>query len=358
MLTINVFSIEQPGGTFYYGKVKTSELIGKLDIRRRSVHADGIQRNLGAGRVSEISDYLSTADAILPTPIVVSVESAELLTGEHEGHVMQIHAREDGVWGEIIDGQHRYEGLRNSRAFSEFEIPVCIFVKLMIEDKATVFSTINSTQVKVPKSYIYDLFDYTDANIPAKFGHDICKTLNYDKDGPVSRRIKMLGRKLNDTEILSQAALVDAIIPLISRNEKQDEQRARSDQPLLGDESLPLRQLYLNRDIVVFSKILRNYLQALKLVAGENWEKYVLRSIGIKVFMRVLGYLAPQGLESGDLSRTFFQLSLEPIKNEIQQCSTRGGTNKPIEDATVERLISALEDARNVSMTTSSGEKE
>jgi len=347
MLKINVFPVEQPGGTFYYGKVSTLDLVGKLDIRRRSLHADGIQRNLGTGRVGEITDYLSTADAILPTPIVVSVESAELLTDAHQLKVMQIHTREDGVWGEIIDGQHRYEGLRNTRSFDNFEIPICIFVDLMIEDKATVFSTINSTQVKVPKSYIYDLFDYTDANIPAKFGHDICKTLNYDKEGPLSRRIKMLGRKLNDTEILSQAALVDAIIPLISRNEKQDEQFARNGKLLIEDESLPLRKLYLNGDTVVFSKIVRNYLFALKSASGITWENYVLRSIGIKVFMHVLGYLAPLGLEEGDLSRNFFFSKLEPIKEEILRCSTRDGTNKRVEDETVERLTQALKSAND-----------
>lgn len=341
-MDVQVFPIEQPGGTFYYAKFKAADLLGKLSIRRRSTHADGVQRDLTAKRIREISDYLSTADAILPTPLVVSVESAQLRMDEHGRNFMEIPAAEGTPWGEIIDGQHRYEGLRNTKLFDEYEIPVCLFIDLGIEDKATVFSTINSTQVKVPKSYIYDLFDYTDANTPTKFGHDVCKTLNYDEDGPLARRIKMLGRKLNDTEILSQGALVDAIVPLISKNEKQDDRNARDKQPLLPDSTLPLRQLYLQGSTVVFSKIVRNYLTALRDISESNWEKYVLRSVGMKVFMRILGHVAKQGLEEGNLSREFFHSRLFPIREEILDCSTAEGTNKRSEDAAVERLTRAL----------------
>lgn len=344
MLEINVFPIEQPGGTFYYGKCKAQDLLGKLNVIRRSTNADGVQRDLTGRRTREIADYLSTADAVLPTPLVITVESAELHTDEHGFQVMQIPTREGSPWGEIIDGQHRYEGLKSAAPFHQYEVPVCIFVNLMVEDKATVFGTINSNQVKVPKSYIYDLFDYTDKNTPTKFGHDVCKTLNYDQDGPLSRRIKMLGRKLNDTEVLSQGALVDAIVPLISKNEKQDDRSARDNQPIQPDPSLPLRQLYVEGNTIVFSKIVRNYLQALKEVAGENWEKYVLRSVGMKVFMRILGYVAKRGLDEGNLSRDFFHSHLSPIQAEILSCTTEDGTNKRAEDTTVERLTKALMD--------------
>lgn len=341
MIEIAVFPIEQPGGAFYYSKIRTRDLVGKLSIRRRSTHADGVQRDLAVKRIREISDYLSTADAILPTPLVISVPSAELRTVNGD-HYLQIPTTEDSPWGEIIDGQHRYEGLRHTDNFEQYEIPVCIFIDLSIEDKATVFSTINSTQVKVPKSYIYDLFDYTDSNTPIKFCHDICKTLNYDEDGPLSKRIKMLGRKLNDSEVLSQAALVDAIVPLISRNEKLDDKQARSNERLQPDDALPLRQLYIDDNILVFSKILRNYFQALKDVSEHNWEQYVLRSVGVKVFLRLLGQIVRKGLEEGNLSRDFFFDILVKVKSETLACTTTDGTNKRAEDAAVERLSAAL----------------
>lgn len=341
MLEISVFPIEQPGGAFYYSKIKTRDIVGKLSIRRRSTHTDGVQRDLAVKRIREISDYLSTADAILPTPLVISVPSAELRT-DNDDYYLQIPTTGDSPWGEIIDGQHRYEGLRHIDNFDQYEIPVCIFIDLSIEDKATVFSTINSTQVKVPKSYIYDLFDYTDSNTPIKFCHDICKTLNYDESGPLSKRIKMLGRKLNDSEVLSQAALVDAIVPLISKNEKLDDKQVRNNERLQPDETLPLRQLYIDGNTLVFAKILRNYFQALKDISEHNWEQYVLRSIGVKVFLRLLGRIVRKGLEEGNLSQDFFFSILTKIKPEALACTTADGTNKRAEDAAVERLSAAL----------------
>jgi DGQHR domain-containing protein len=340
-MEIQVFPIEQPGGTFYYSAIETKYIVNRLSIRRRSVRADGVQRDLAVKRIREVSDYLSTADAILPTPLVISVSGAELRYADGISY-LQIPMDDESPWGEIIDGQHRYEGLRNTVNFDRYAVPVCIFIDLSIEDKATVFSTINSTQVKVPKSYIYDLFDYTDANTPIKFCHDVCKTLNYEEDGPLFKRVKMLGRKLNDTEVLTQGALVDAIIPLITKNEKNDDRIARAKEKLQADQTLPLRDFYLNGDTIAFSKILRNYLQALKEQSDTNWEKYVLRSIGVKVFMRLLGHIAQEGMDKEDLSRVFFLTRLLMVKPQILQCTTASGTNKRTEDTTVELFISTL----------------
>lgn len=344
MIEIDVFPIEQPGGTFYYSKIKTKDLVNKLSVRRRSTNDDGVQRDLALKRIREISDYLSTADAILPTPLVISVTEAELRTRDGK-YYLQIPTVGDEPWGEIIDGQHRYEGLRHTDNFDLYEIPTCIFIDLSIEDKATIFSTINSTQVKVPKSYIYDLFDYTDSNTPIKFCHDVCKTLNYDRDGPFFKRVKMLGRKLNDSEVLSQGAVVDAIIPLITKNDKLDDKHVRNNGKLESDKALPLRQLYIDGNTLVFSKILRNYFQALKECAEQKWELYVLRSIGIKVFMRLMSTVVQRGLEDGDLTQEFFFNILSKIKPAILECTTDEGTNKQVENATIERLIGALSEA-------------
>ena len=345
-LSFAVFSIDQPGGTFYYAKIKASDLKNSLIVRRRSTDAEGVQRDLTVKRIREISGYLELADAILPTPIVISVPTAEL-SDLPSGLKMTIPIPDSGKWGEIIDGQHRYEGLNLAKNFGDYEIPICIFVDLGTEDKAEVFSTINSTQVKVPKSYIYDLFDYTDKNIPAKFCHDVCKTLNYDENGPLYKRVKMLGKKLNNSEVLSQAAVVDAILPLITKNEKTDERLARDDKVLAFDPSLTLRELYIQKDVVVFAKIATNFLTALKDVAGEVWDSYVLRSVGFKVFMRVLAYLAVDGIAKGELSQDFFHRRLLIASEAIASCSTIEGTNKRAEDSAVDRIMKSLASITN-----------
>ncbi|MGP9827369.1 DGQHR domain-containing protein [Ectopseudomonas khazarica] len=339
-LDLPFFPIEQPGGTFYYTKIPGKHIKDRLIIRNRSKYEDGVQRDLNKSRTHEISEYLSLADAVIPTPLVISVNLKNIK--ELDSNTITLHTDEDGIFGEIIDGQHRYEGLKKSKNFEESDIPICIFAELSLEDKADIFSTINSTQVKVPKSYIYDLFDYTEENTPIKFCHEVCKTLNYDSSGPLFRRIKMLGKKLNDEETLSQAAFIDALLPLITKNIKEDTARARNRDNLENDSEVPLRHLYISNNITAFSKITTNFLRATRNASGANWENYVLRSIGIKVFARLLGHMAPEGFKNNSLTIDFFFNRLSKIEDIILSCSTKSGTNKGVEDKTVETLITAL----------------
>src|SRR5690606_8564321 len=156
------------------------------------------------------------------------------------------------------------------------------------------------------------------------------------------RRIKMLGKKLNNEETLSQAAFIDAMLPLISKNIKEDTARARNKENLNDDRNLPLRHIYISKNITVFSKIMTNFLKATRNVSGPNWENYVLRSIGIKVFFRLLGHIAPEGFKNNNLTTEFFLEKLTHIENIILACSTKSGTNKGVENKTVEMLIAAL----------------
>ncbi|HID9776544.1 TPA: DGQHR domain-containing protein [Pseudomonas aeruginosa] len=337
-LNLTYIEIEQPGGTFYYTKVKAYEIIEKLDIKNRIKHEDGVQRELNKKRTSEIAEYLSLADAVLPTPIVISSKSVIAKNGSE----LLLALDEDGNYGEIIDGQHRYEGLRKSNDFLNFDVPLCIFVELSTEDKASIFSTINSTQVKVPKSYIYDLFGYSEDNTPIKFAHNVCKTLNYEEKGPLFRHIKMLGKKLHDEEVLSQAAFVDAIIPAFSKDIKKDTNALRQKKQLDPDPTLPLRTLYIENNILIFSKLLSNYMRALQSVSEETWKGYILKSIGIKVFSRLFSVICPYALKKGNAKVEYFSFVLSHIKQQINECSTENGTNKRAEEITFEKLRAAL----------------
>ncbi|EPB6481577.1 MULTISPECIES: DGQHR domain-containing protein [Pseudomonas] len=337
-LHLTYIEIEQPGGTFYYTKVKAIKIIDKLDIKNRIEYEDGVQRDLNKKRTSEIAEYLSLADAVLPTPIVISSKNVTTRNGSE----LILTLDESGNYGEIIDGQHRYEGLRKSSDFFNFDVPLCIFIELSTEDKASIFSTINSTQVKVPKSYIYDLFGYSEDNTPIKFAHNVCKTLNYEEKGPLFRHIKMLGKKLHDAEVLSQAAFVDAIIPAFSKDIKKDTYALRQNKQLDPDPSLPLRTLYIENNILIFSKLLSNYMRALQSVSGETWKGYILKSIGIKVFSRLFSEICPYALKKGNAKTEYFAFVLSHIKQQINECSTEHGTNKSAEESTFEKLRTAL----------------
>ena len=90
----------------------------------------------------------------------------------------------DSKIGEIIDGQHRINGLKESGLASKFSLPVVFMVDLDSYQKAYVFSVINSKQVSVPSSLIYDLFALSKNRSPFKTCHEITRALNRSENSP------------------------------------------------------------------------------------------------------------------------------------------------------------------------------
>ena len=82
---------------------------------------------------------------------------------------------ETKCFAEILDGQHRMAGIRESGDF-DYELPVIIMFSLREEQKGYVFSTINGNQAKVDRSLIYDLFDLNETPSPYKTCHHRCRT--------------------------------------------------------------------------------------------------------------------------------------------------------------------------------------
>ena len=78
------------------------------------------------------------------------------------------------------------------------------------EEKAYVFSIINSKQTKVSSSLIYDLFSLSQHRSPTKTAHEIARALNRNTESPFYKRLKMLGKKIEgeDKATLSQGTFV------------------------------------------------------------------------------------------------------------------------------------------------------
>lgn len=68
-------------------------------------------------------------------------------------------------------------------------------IDLTEEEKAYIFSTINSNQTKVDKSLIYDLFDLSKTRSPFKTAHYIARNMNTETNSPFKNKLKMLGKK-------------------------------------------------------------------------------------------------------------------------------------------------------------------
>lgn len=313
-------SVTQPLGTFYIATLRAGELIASVDILRRGLDEEAqknVQRELSGNRVEEISAYAQEPDAAFPTSIIVSAYPQYVRPSSDgqclffgaipdepnapltEANVGDLPA--DGKLGQVIDGQHRLMGLReagagnpNSKLYS-FEIPVVFMMDLDDHDRAYVFSTINSKQTRVPTSYIYDLFGLSKYRSPKKTCHQVARTLNSKKGSPFYQSLKMLGKKNQPTETLTQGSFANYLLPLISRTPEADASALKDGKEILLDPRAIFRKYFIeNRDETIVA-LLEMYFTAVRRVyplAWENSEDYALkRTVGFAALMHALRHI-------------------------------------------------------------------
>jgi DGQHR domain-containing protein len=333
---VRYFEFSQPGGTFFACTIRADQIVGLLDIRRRSDNpSDGIQRDDNARRVADIAEYSNSDDAIFPTPIIVSARSEDFVFKNGELRVIGLTSKRSV--GHVLDGQHRILGLRGAAADIQRRISLLIVFAFDIDRyaEALIFATINGNQRQVPKSLMYDLFSLHPGRSIEKTCHEIVKSLNEDSTSPFHARIKMLGRKANDSETLSQAAFVDHVRLLID-----------------GDKA-PLRQLYLSKEDWAIRKIVATFFSALDSSVEESEREqddlrtFFYRTTGFGGAVKALVVLAKAGVIQGDLSKDWFR----PITNRfVQHFKTPKGVGNSAMLDVQDQLVGAAEVVTGLSL--------
>ena len=192
-----------------------------------------------------------------------------------------------------------------------------------VEEKAYVFSTINSTQTKVSMSLIYDLFDLSTKRSPQKTAHEIARSLNKIENSPFYNRLKMLGKKEPDQcfATLSQGTFVKQLLTLISRDPDEDISRIKRGM-VLSRYNLPFRLYFIEERDDVILKILMNCFTALKVVFADEWKnpmKNVLwKTTGYGAIIKAFPYLYDRGAERKDLSQDYFIYCFENLKRYME----------------------------------------
>lgn len=321
MKTVSYIEIQQPIGTFYLTALPAETLLKVVDVRPRTIQGEGIQREKSTDRVKAVSEFCSDPDAIFPTPIIISVDqNAKVVLNED---AKTISLSEDSLIGEVIDGQHRLWGIDRSSFVKEFELPVVFMFDLTTEEKAYVFSTINSNQVKVNKSLIYELFDVSTYRSPQKTVHQIARAMNYDTSSPFYNRLKMLGKKerQQNEATLSQATFAKSLLMLITRNAEQDARSIKRGEKLLYDERIPLRGYFIEGKDEVISKIIFNCFNALKNVFPEEWKmpktNILWKTTGFRAVMYSLPSICRKGFRENQLTQTFFEKCFSAFKETL-----------------------------------------
>jgi DGQHR domain-containing protein len=239
-------------------------------------------------RVKEIALYTEDPDATFPTPIIVAVDS----DADYKLEGATFEFDETKLIGEIIDGQHRIAGLKRSPRIDEFVLPVIFMFDLVNEEKAYVFSIINSKQTPVSKSLIFDLFFLAETRSPQKTCHEVASLMNSDTKSPFYKRLKMLGRKEHEKASLSQGSFIKYLMPLISKHPDNDLIDIKRKHKIQEDPTLPLRYYFINKEDDAIYKILFNVFTAVRTTFPEQWNQpndYILsKTIGYGAIMGAL----------------------------------------------------------------------
>lgn len=196
---------------------------------------------------------------------------------------------------------------------------------LIEEEKAYIFSIINSKQTKVSMSLIYDLFALSKHRSPQKTAHEIARSFNKIDISPFYNRLKMLGKKEQDQEfaILSQGTFVKHIVGLISRKPDEDSRQIKKGEALKSDNSLPLRDYFIQEQDQYILKILLNLFIALKNVFPEEWKtptnNILWKTTGFGAVIGAFNDLYRKGDQINDLTEIHFQKCFEAFKQLLEQ---------------------------------------
>ena len=324
MIEIPYIEINQPIGSFYITKISADVLINLVNITPRDAsNPNAIQRDQSNKRINEISKYCSDPDATFPTPIIISIyENVNIIRTKYTFSLNNSHI--DKI-GEVIDGQHRLKGIEKSGYSHKFDLPVVLMFDLTEEEKAYVFSIINSKQTKVSTSLIYDLFALSEHRSPQKTAHEIARAMNSNSQSPFYNRLKMLGKKEKDQDeaILSQGTFVKYLIELISKKPDEDYLDSKKEISFKENLELPLRDYFIKGKDEIILKILLNLFKSLKDSFPDYWENpkenILWKTTGYIAVMQSFNYLYKIGDDQNDLSYGFFRKIFDNFSNYLQE---------------------------------------
>ncbi|MGL1893379.1 MAG: DGQHR domain-containing protein [Spirochaetaceae bacterium] len=324
-MKLQYLTITQPIGSYYLSVIEINLLYKYCFINRRDydpqlfISSGGIQRKDSKERIKNIQKYCEDPDATFPSAIIVSIDSDNFTI---DNNTIEFNENEKNLF-EIIDGQHRLLGITESSLNKSIQIPLVIMPDLTEEEKAYVFSTINSNQKKIDPSLIYDLFHISETRSPFKTMHELARALNSDENSPFYRRLKMLGKKQLDSETISQGTFVNYLINLISKKPKEDTINIKNRKKIVPDEMLPLRYYFIREEDSIIYKIIFNYFKAAENIFNLEWndpKKYIInRTAGFGGLTMALNKIIQVGLKKNTLDLGFFEEILSNYKNYLKE---------------------------------------
>jgi DNA sulfur modification protein DndB len=194
-----VVVITQNARKFFLTMMLARDLIqiSYASVRNRDKEEGAVQRLLNPRRIDSIKEFTINGGDY-PNCIVLNwVDEKQKLKIDNGVISVPIGDRV----AQIIDGQHRVEGIRSAikakPEIGKLEIPVAFYEHLTTQQCADIFLSINTEQKPVQRSLVFDLYGVASQHVidPAAFrARDIATMLNEQEDSPYKDLIRLPGK--------------------------------------------------------------------------------------------------------------------------------------------------------------------
>jgi DGQHR domain-containing protein len=300
--------IVQKEGTFYFIPYKAADLLDGVRFTSRyyfegeEIEADepgedevarfiagiekserSLQRTLNRRKIRQIVNFYETAvsQPLIPGTILLFTDETLRFRRSDSSESVGFLSEPEGKFL-IIDGQHRLAALhffrqRHPEQISRVEVPCIVFDGKSADFATEMFVVINSTQTRINKSHLVDLYERVSwETAEKKLAAKIVNLLYEESDSPLRYRINRLGGRSRQEKWILQSELFNEIHKIILSNRK------------FFDEHFQMRS---DRAY----NMIRDYLKAVREVMSAVWgdnERYMFtRDVTLKALLRVFGDL-------------------------------------------------------------------
>lgn len=347
--------VKQSFGPFYACAIKARDLL-KLCEPIRAIAMDdqqvihdginigiskttGTQRAAHSTRPKQIAEYIKSGSASFPNSIIIGANISNNGFLEYEGSRKwyfndgKIFIKKGALTSAVIDGQHRLKGfemLEDNAPELDDELLCSIYLDIPMTYHAQIFSTINSTQRRVNKNLIYQLYqiDMDEKNhevwSPEVLSVYLSRALASDPKSPLNNKLSLAIATKDELPQgewkASFSVVVEGVLRYFSSDPKGDRnlffnRSTKIDDALrvyLKPDDSPLRRLYLEeKDKKIYLFIL-NYLTKFYDTFCRSEDCAFRSSIGVDAVLSagvdVLGFLSQQEFELN------LDLALDSIK--------------------------------------------
>lgn len=193
-----VVVITQNARKFFLTMMRARDLIqiSYASVRNRDMEEGAVQRLLNPRRIDSIKEFTINGGDY-PSSIVLNWVEEKYKLKVSKG-VISVPIK-DRI-AQIIDGQHRVEGIRAAikakPEIGKLEVPVAVYEHLTTQECADIFLSINTEQKPVQRSLVFDLYGVASQHVidPAAVrARDIATLLNEQEGSPFKGLIRLPG---------------------------------------------------------------------------------------------------------------------------------------------------------------------